>query len=150
MVKTTVSSSKGSSFSSHLLMFCTAKTGNNGAWLARSQHERSSRRSGVCGTAASLWGRCCLFGWHKTIATSSCEGPWLGEVIPEDTWEIGSISSKTRTESPEMGALPKKASEEHQPKWAETAEPQGMAQPKQGAFWCFVTVVVVSGWRHSA
>lgn len=56
----------------------------------------------------------------------------MGEVIPEDTWEIGSISSKARTESPELAALPKKASDEHQPHWAERAEPQGMAQPEQG------------------
>lgn len=67
-------------------------------------------------------------------------GSLMGEVIPEDTWEIGSIFPKARTESPELAALPKKASDEPQPQWAETAEPQGMAQPERGAFWCFVTV----------
>lgn len=62
---------------------------------------------------------------------------------------MGSISSKARTESPELAAVPKKASDEHQPQRAETAEPRGMAQPEPGAFWCFVTGVLMSGWRHS-
>lgn len=103
MVKTfPVSPSEGPSFSSSTGV-CATKTGNNDAWLARRQErghcaeswdKRSSRRAGVCGTAASLLGRRCLFGWHKTIVTSSCGGPCLGEVIPKDTWEIGSISSK--------------------------------------------------------
>lgn len=140
-----------------IYMFCTTETGNKSAWLARSpeqghctesQDKRSFRRAGVCATAASLWERCCIFGWYKTIATSSCGGPWMGEVIPKDAWEIGSISSKPRTESPKLAALPKKTSDEHQPQQAGTAEPQGMAQPEPVAFWCFVTLVPMSHWRH--
>lgn len=55
---------------------------------------------------------------------------------------------QSRTESPELAVLPKKASDKHQPQWAETAEPRGMAQPEPGAFWWFITLVLMSGWRH--
>lgn len=73
-------------------------------------------------------------GGTKQLPLSSCGEPWLDEVIPEDIWETGNISPKGRPESPELAALPEKASEEPQPQWGEAAEPEW------GAFWCFVTV----------
>lgn len=63
--------------------------------------------------------------------------------------EIGSISSKPRTESLELAALPKKTSHKHQPQKAGAAEPQGMEQPELVASWCFITVVLMSHWGDS-
>lgn len=89
--KKLVAPSRRPSFSSHLLMFYATEAGNTSAWLARSpeqdhltsQDKRNSRRARVHETAASLWERCCIFGWYKTIATSSRGGPSVGEVIPQ-------------------------------------------------------------------
>lgn len=86
-----VASSRRPSFCSHLLMFCTTKLGTRVPGLPeaqsritqQSQDKRNPRRARVHETAASLWERCCIFGWYKTIATSSRGGPSLGEVIPK-------------------------------------------------------------------